>query len=73
MSAFGGIADVNHCVGECPLIAISGLKEGFQQPEIFQNDLYRKPRCEHCQKTLRTLAFGRTQFEVRLSVPIGTP
>ena len=24
MSAFGGKADVNHCVGECPLIAISG-------------------------------------------------
>ncbi len=24
MSAFGGEADVNHCVGECPLIAISG-------------------------------------------------
>ncbi len=23
MSAFGGKADVNHCVGECPLIAIS--------------------------------------------------
>ena len=24
MSAFGGKADVNHCVGECPLLAISG-------------------------------------------------
>ncbi len=24
MSGFGGKADVNHCVGECPLIAISG-------------------------------------------------
>ncbi len=24
MSAFGGKADVHHCVGECPLIAISG-------------------------------------------------
>ncbi len=24
MSAFGGRADVNHCVGECPLIATSG-------------------------------------------------
>ncbi len=24
MSAFGGKADVDHCVGECPLIAISG-------------------------------------------------
>ena len=24
MSAFGGKADVNHCVGECPLIAKSG-------------------------------------------------
>ena len=24
MSAFGGKADVNRCVGECPLIAISG-------------------------------------------------
>ncbi len=24
MSAFGGKADVNHCVGECPLIATSG-------------------------------------------------
>ncbi len=24
MSAFGGKADVNHCVGECPLIANSG-------------------------------------------------
>ena len=24
MSAFGGKADVIHCVGECPLIAISG-------------------------------------------------
>ena len=23
-SAFGGKADVNHCVGECPLIAKSG-------------------------------------------------
>ena len=23
-SAFGGKADVNHCVGECPLLAISG-------------------------------------------------
>ena len=27
MSAFGGKADVNHCVGECPLIAISGHKD----------------------------------------------
>ncbi len=25
MSAFGGKADVNHCVGECPLLAKSGL------------------------------------------------
>ena len=24
MSAFGGKADVNHCVGECPLLAKSG-------------------------------------------------
>ncbi len=24
MSAFGGKADVNHCVGECPLLATSG-------------------------------------------------
>ncbi len=24
MSAFGGKADVNHCVAECPLLAISG-------------------------------------------------
>ncbi len=24
MSAFGGKADVNHCVGECPIIAIRG-------------------------------------------------
>ncbi len=25
MSAFGGKADVNHCVDECPLLAKSGL------------------------------------------------
>ncbi len=24
MSAFGGKADVNHCMGECPLLAKSG-------------------------------------------------
>ncbi len=29
MSAFGGKADVNHCVAECPLIAISGHPELF--------------------------------------------
>ncbi len=28
MSAFRGKADVNHCVGECPLLAISGPKDG---------------------------------------------
>ncbi len=26
-SAFGGKADVNHCVGGCPLLAISGLAD----------------------------------------------
>ncbi len=26
MSAFGGKADVNHCVGECPLLAKNGPK-----------------------------------------------
>ncbi len=31
MSAFGGKADVNHCVGECPLIAISGHKGGDEK------------------------------------------
>ncbi len=29
MSAFGGKADVNHCVGECPLLAISGHSQLF--------------------------------------------
>jgi hypothetical protein len=35
MSAFGGKADVNHCVGECPLLAISGHSDsggGRDQP-----------------------------------------
>ncbi len=38
MSAFGGKADVNHCVGECPLIAKSGLKT-MGYPEAGQYEI----------------------------------
>ena len=31
MSAFGGKADINHCVGECPLLAISGHPHSVAQ------------------------------------------
>ncbi len=38
ISAFGGKADVNHCVGECPLIARSGHKvTGVRSPKFFEN------------------------------------
>ncbi len=32
MSGFGGKADVNHCVGECPLIANSGNTFELAEP-----------------------------------------
>ena len=50
---------------ELPLVAKTGPEEEFWQPEIFQNCLYRKPRCEHCAMARRTLAIGRTKFEAR--------
>ncbi len=42
MSAFGGRADVNHCVGECPLIARSGHWDEGWKAEIFRNLGVRK-------------------------------
>ena len=45
MSAFGGKADVNHCVGECPLIAISGhTATRVRGPKFSKNGLYGTPR-----------------------------
>ncbi len=34
MSVFGGKADVNPCVGECPLLAISGLSPFLNSKRI---------------------------------------
>ncbi len=44
MSAFGGKADVNHCVGECPLLAISGhTATRVRSPKLSRNGLYGPP------------------------------
>ena len=54
MSAFGRKADVNHCVGECPLIAISGPWVVFRDTAIRHLDAGDGSRPPHQKRTCRT-------------------
>ena len=51
MSAFGGKADVNHCVGECPLLAISGHCD--------EGELLRSTLGDHFLEKPPEIGFGR--------------
>ncbi len=64
MSAFGGKADVNHCVGECPLIAISGHWWANENGGSGEPD--RTPHL-HNRKRLRE----RDWYSIRLAVHSG--
>ena len=60
MSAFGGKADVNHCVGECPLLAISGhwwanKNDGSGEPD----------RTPHLHDRERRASVIGTQYDLR--------
>ncbi len=65
MSAFGGKADVNHCVGECPLLAISGHSNP-SPPCPLVDDL---ARLRHHQPHRRT-SHGESQLKPPLSFTV---
>ena len=76
MSAFGGKADVNHCVGECPLLAMSGRFSDLCRALVYCDRFLAADTETTCHQRFvnhSTLSPARDRIGLRLAAKAVTP